>query len=192
MDYLNSIDTQIFLFINGLHNDFFDFIMYWLSDKLIWIPLYLFIVYIIIKEYKVKGIIVILMAVLVITMCDQTASHLLKNTVKRLRPSHVEALAGVIHLTKAGVGGLYGFASSHAANTFGLATFVSLILSQKYKVLKYSLFVWAILVSYSRVYNGVHYPGDVLAGAVIGIFWGWAISKLYLKIETKWLNAEKK
>ena len=182
MEFLNSIDTELFLLINGCHNAFFDQIMFWLSDRLIWIPMYLLIVFFMIRRYKMRGVLMILFVGLVIALCDQTASHLIKNLVQRLRPSHEPTLAGLIHLSKAGPGGLYGFVSSHAANVFGLATFLSFVLDKQFKLLKYWLFFWAVLVAYSRIYNGVHYPGDVVVGAVIGAFFGWVISKLFFYV----------
>jgi undecaprenyl-diphosphatase len=181
MEYLNQLDTQLFMLINGSHHAFFDPVMYWLSDKLIWIPMYLLIIFIMIKRYKMRGVLMLFFIVLVITLCDQTASGLLKNTVQRLRPSHEPALAGLIYLSKAGPSGLYGFASSHAANVFGLATFLCFVLDNNFKILKYWLFTWAVLVAYSRVYNGVHYPGDVLAGAAIGIAFGFLMAKAYFR-----------
>lgn len=187
MEYLNNIDTQFFLFLNGEHNAFFDFVMYWLSDKLIWIPMYLAIAFIIVKQYRIKGVFILLLVGVVIALCDQTASSLIKNAVMRLRPSHEPALEGLIHLSKAGPGGMYGFVSSHAANTFGLATFLHYVLDKRFKWLKYWLFLWAVLVSYSRVYNGVHYPGDVLVAACIGMFIGWVMAKLYQVLEQKYL-----
>ena len=125
---------------------------------------------------------------IVIAICDQTASHLIKNVILRLRPSHEPALAGLVHLSKAGVGGMYGFVSSHAANAFGLASFLYFSLDRSFNPLKYWLFIWAILVSYSRIYNGVHYPGDVLTAALIGAFIGWIISRLFLFITEKRLK----
>lgn len=179
IDYLKSIDTELFLFLNGCHNAFFDPIMYWLSDKLVWLPMYLLIIFLIIRRYKMQGVIMLLFIILTIVFCDQTASGLLKNTVQRLRPSHDPALMNLVHLSKAGPGGLYGYASSHAANVFGLATFLCFALDQKFRILKYWLFAWATLVAYSRIYNGVHYPGDVVTGIVIGVGYGFLLAKAY-------------
>jgi undecaprenyl-diphosphatase len=159
--------------------------MYWLSDRMVWVPMYLFIVFLILKYYKMQGIVILLFVGVVIALCDQTVSHLIKNLVLRLRPSHEPTLEGLIHLSKAGLGGLYGFVSSHAANTFGLATFLYFVLDNWFKWLKCWLFIWAVLVSYSRIYNGVHYPGDVIVAACFGILVGWVMSKLFFYIENK-------
>jgi len=182
MEYLNSIDTQLFLFLNGKHNAFFDPLMYWLSDKLVWVPMYLLIAFFIVKQYKMNGIVMLLFVGIVIALCDQTASHLIKNAVLRLRPSHEPTLNGMVHLSKAGAGGMYGFVSSHAANAFGLATFLYCTLDRSFNILKYWLFIWAILVSYSRIYNGVHYPGDIIVAACIGILIGFIVSRVYLQV----------
>ena len=179
MEYLKTIDTELFLFLNGMHNSFFDTIMFWLSDRLFWIPMYLLIIFLMIRRYKMRGVLMLLFIGIVIALCDQTASHLLKNLVQRLRPSQDPSLAGLVHLSKAGPGGLYGFVSSHAANCFGLATFIYFAFDNQFKLLKYWLLIWAVLVSYSRIYNGVHYPGDVLVGALIGIVYGYLMAKAY-------------
>lgn len=192
MEYLKQLDTQLFMLINGSHNTFFDPIMYWLSDKLIWIPMYLLIIFLMVRRYKMRGVLMLVFVGLTIALCDQTASGLLKNAVQRLRPSHEPALAGLIYLSKAGPGGLYGFASSHAANVFGLATFLCFVLDSKFRYLKYGLFFWAILVAYSRIYNGVHYPGDVLAGTIIGIVFGYLMAKTYFRTDVYLLKREQK
>ncbi len=190
MEYLKSLDSELFLALNSWHNSFFDPIMYWLSDKLIWLPMYLLIIFLIVRRYKIQGLIMVLFIGIVIALCDQTASGLLKNMVQRLRPSHDPALMSLVHLSKAGAGGLYGFASSHAANVFGLATFLYFVLDHKFRILKYWMFVWATLVAYSRIYNGVHYPGDVLAGIFIGSCWGFLMSKAYFST-SKYLRNKK-
>lgn len=185
IEYLNSIDTKLFLFLNGQHNAFFDFVMYWFSDKLIWIPMYLLIAFFILKHYRKQGVFMLLFIGLVIVLCDQTASHLIKNAVMRVRPSHEPTLAGLVHLSKAGPGGLYGFVSSHAANAFGLATFLYFALDNRFRFLKYWLFIWAAFVSYSRIYNGVHYPGDVIVAAILGSLIGWGVYKVMYYYQIK-------
>lgn len=190
MEYLKTIDTELFLFLNGIHNAFFDPITYWLSNILIWVPMYLLIIFFMIRHYKMRGVLMLLFIGITIALCDQTTSHLLKNLVQRLRPSHEPTLEGLIYLSKAGPGGLYGFVSSHAANCFGLATFIYFTFDNHFKPLKYWLIVWAILVSYSRIYNGVHYPGDVLVGSFIGIAYGFLMAKAYFYTDAYLLKRE--
>jgi undecaprenyl-diphosphatase len=181
MEFLRSIDTGLFLLLNGMHNAFLDPIMYWLSDRLIWVPMYVMIVIFMIWRYKISGVWMVIFLVATIALCDQTASHLLKNVVQRLRPSQDPTLEGLVHLSLAGPGGLYGFASSHAANSSGLAIFLYFALDNRLKIMKYWLLIWSILVSYSRIYNGVHYPGDVLAGWIIGLTFGYVMALAYFK-----------
>ncbi len=154
--------------------------MLWLSNTFIWIPLYLLIIFLIIRHYKYDSILILVFAIVTLAICDQTASHLIKLLVERLRPSHEPALIGLVHLSKAGAGGQYGFVSSHTANAIGLAVYFALVLDKSFKKLKYIIFIWAILVSYSRIYNGVHYPGDVLCGAILGSVISYLMFKLYL------------
>lgn len=179
MEELKSLDTELFLYLNGQHNAFFDPIMYWASDKLFWVPFYVLLAILLVWHYKKQSIPIFISIGVLITLADQIASHLIKQTVKRLRPSHEPALEGLIHLSKAGPGGQYGFVSSHAANAFALASFFIFILPKKFNWLKWILGFWALLVSYSRIYNGVHYPGDVIVAALIGIVLGFLISRLY-------------
>ena len=192
MEFLKSLDTELFFLINGMHNAFFDSIMYWLSNKLFWVPMYLLIVFLMIRRYKMRGVLMLLFIGIVITLCDQTASGLLKNLVQRLRPSHEPALAGLVHLSKAGTGGLYGFVSSHAANCFGLASFIYFTFDKQFQPLKYWLLIWAVLVSYSRIYNGVHYPVDVVVGAIIGIAYGYLMAKAYFYTDAYLLKRSQK
>jgi len=179
IDRLNQWDTEFFLYINGKHNALFDIIMYWASDKWFWVPFYALLLFFLIKIYKKASVYVLLAIGITITLCDRIASGLIKNTVLRLRPSHRPSLIPLIHLSKAGPGGSYGFVSSHSANAFGLLTFLFLLLPSKYKGLKIILLIWALLVSYSRIYNGVHYPFDVLGGAAVGVVSGCCIGLLF-------------
>lgn len=181
LERLKALDTSFFLYLNGKHNAFFDPIMYWASDKFFWIPFYLIIAILIIRIYRKRSILIFVGIAILITISDQLASGLIKPWAERLRPSHNPAIENLVHLSRAGAGGLYGFVSSHAANSFALFAFLSIVLCSKFKWLKYVLFLWAILTSYSRIYVGVHYPGDVLCGAALGIMLGISLSVLFVR-----------
>jgi undecaprenyl-diphosphatase len=179
IEKLNALDVRLFLSLNKHHNAFFDPIMYWASNKYFWVPFYLLIVILIIRAYKKRSILIFICTGILITLSDQLSSAVIKPLVKRLRPSHNPALAGLVHLSSAGPGGLYGFVSGHATNCFALFIFLTIILCKKFTPLKWVLFIWAIVVSYSRIYVGVHYPGDVICGAALGSIIGYVLSLIY-------------
>ncbi len=167
LQLLNCFDTNLFLLINGFHSVFFDGFMYAISAKLTWIPLYIAILYVVIKRWKSKSFWIIIALVLCVVIADHISSGLIKNLVQRLRPSQTENLKDLVHLVRNSKGGgLYGFVSSHAANTLGLALLSTLIFRKKSFAI--AVFSWSALNGYSRVYLGAHYPFDVLGGFVVG------------------------
>jgi len=176
---INEIDTQIFLLLNSWHNNFFDQLMWLISSKTIWIPLYLLFLYLIIGKYMKKSLLIILFCIICIALADFLSVALFKNIFMRLRPSHNPALEGIVHIVNGYKGGSYGFISSHAANTFALAFFINHFLKTEFRYFSIMVFLWAALVSYSRIYLGVHYPGDILGGAVFGIIVSFCIIKLF-------------
>lgn len=164
---MNTINLKLFFYINSHRNSFLDEIMYQLSSTEVWIPVYLFIIFILYKVYDKKSWIFILSAILMIIISDKVSTFF-KYLMKTLRPSHEIYLKSMIHLSKAGPGGLYGYVSSHASNFFALAIFLLILFPSKYNWFKIGFIAAAILVSYSRIYNGVHYPFDVVRGILLG------------------------
>ena len=181
IESLINFDTNLFLLINGMHSAYFDNFMYFFSGKSVWFPFYLSLIVALIIYRKKQSFWIILALILCIVIADQIASGFFKEWVKRLRPSHNESLSDVIHLVNNYKSGLYGFVSSHAANTFGIALLSSLIF--KNKLYSISVFSWAIITSYSRVYLGVHYPFDVVGGMFVGFFSAIVLFILLQKIE---------
>lgn len=175
--WLAQLDRQLFLLINQLHHPWLDRIVYWVTHELFWIPLYAFLLYLVIKHLRTKSWMALVAVVFLITICDQFASGLIKPWVQRLRPCFHPALQDFVHIVGRNQG-LYGFISSHAANSFGLATFLYLLLQERYPSIRL-LFIWALVVSYARIYGGVHYPGDMIIGALSGVGWGWMMFRLY-------------
>jgi undecaprenyl-diphosphatase len=168
IDYLLTLDEKLLLLINGLNSGWLDSVMFAMTDAKTWSPLFLFIIVFIFVKFKGKGFFILLFIGLVITLGDQISSSLLKPLIGRLRPSHEPHLNGILHLVNNYKGGLFSFVSSHATNSFGVATMLWLLIGKQYRWISI-FFVWAAIFSFTRVYLGVHYPSDIIAGAVLGI-----------------------
>lgn len=168
---LERIDMQIFLFFNGLHSDFWDYFMLIFSDRFVWVPFYASFLFVMARNFPVKVVLTTLIVItLIITLCDQTASGLLKPMIGRMRPSNPDnPISPMVHIVQGYRGGVYGFPSSHAANAWGMAFFARYLVRRS----KLTLFLclWALITCYSRMYLGVHYFGDVLVGTVIGFIY---------------------
>jgi undecaprenyl-diphosphatase len=162
--------------------------MHAISGRIIWIPLYLAILIFLGVKYKRKFLIILLFIILAATLSDQI-SVLFKNMVHRLRPCQEPSLAGFVHIVNGECGGLYSFVSSHAANSFDVALLSLLFIKKRWFTI--SILLWATIVGYSRIYLGVHYPGDVIFGALLGAFIGWSIYKLYVSTDIRILQHNK-
>lgn len=180
---MGGLDTRLFLWLNGLHAGWLDTVMVSITEMWVWVPLYILLLYMVFKQYGKQGWWVLLAVGLVILCSDQLSAHVCKPLFHRLRPCFNPELEGLVHLPKGLPGGQYGFVSSHAANTFAVAAFLTAALRKSYKSVGWWLYAWAAVSSYSRIYIGVHYPGDILAGAALGVLVGWMVWLLLLRLK---------
>ena len=181
MESLIELDKAIFIFLNALGSDTFDSLWLLITNKRSSIPLYIFLIYYMFKKLALKDFLKYLVLIIILIILTDQTSTLFKDYFQRLRPCHDQDINSLIRIVKKGCGGLFGFFSAHAANTFAVATFFYFTLNKYSKNFKY-LFLWAVIVSYSRIYIGVHYPIDIIFGACLGISLGYLISFFSNKI----------
>lgn len=188
METLLRLDTELFLYFNGLHASWADRLIYFISQTWFWIPLYLFVIFLIFRQYRKQAWTVLLVFALTITLSDQTC-NLLKHSICRYRPSHTEAIAEQIHLVQKPdgelySGGRYGFPSAHASNTMALALLMIFFLFKDKKGAAVVMLLWSLMMAYTRLYLGVHYPFDILCGFVLGSCCALLLTFIY----RKWLS----
>ena len=173
LDRVLAADRSAFLAINGAHSDAADTLFWYISDPRTWIPVYVLFLVVLKVRWGWRGLLWALPVVAAMLLLSDTGSVMLfKNTVHRLRPSHAPDLQGLVHTVNDYLGGPYGFVSSHAANHFAIAVFMIGALQHRPKWAFAPLLLWAALVAYSRIYLGVHYPGDVIVGGLYGALVG--------------------
>lgn len=189
IEFLNNLDTSTFLALNGLHSPFFDNFMLLFTGRYIWIPMYLMVLWILFRSYRPKVAFILLGCLgAAIFLTDQTCATLIRPIVERMRPSNIEnPLSEFTYIVDGYRGGPFGFPSCHAANSFALIVFTALVVRHR----SFTIFIvaWGIVNSLSRIYLGVHYPGDLLVGGAIGSFYGWLLyrigSRLTARIPTR-------
>lgn len=181
---LENIDKELFLIVNGFHTEMLDKIIPILTNFLYWTPLFLYVIWLLIKRYKAK-VIYILITVAVLITCSDQGANLIKKNIKRYRPTHNTEFGMQVHTVENYKGGQFGFVSGHASNSFALATFFVLLFKTKKRWINALFFLWAIIICYTRVYLGVHYPSDLAGGALLGIGWGFIIYNLLIRVENK-------
>lgn len=180
MEELIFWDKELTLFLNGQHCPFMDMFFWVMTSKWIWVPLYLALLWMIFRKQGGRGLMTVIVVALMVLVADQLSSGLMKPLFERLRPTHDDVMQYLVHTVNGYRGGLYGFASSHAANCFAIATFF--ILMVRRWSLGLALGLWALVNAYGRVYEGVHFVGDVLVGALVGILVGRLVYEAYLHL----------
>lgn len=185
LENLIQFDTSLFLWLNGKHNTVMDVIMWWISNRFIWSPLYLLFFYLILKKYGKQAWLFILFAVLAVVATDQ-GTNLVKFAVERFRPTNTPDIASLVHVVNGYRGGDYGFFSGHSSNSFMFATFMVMLFRRDYKWVTPLLFCWAVMVAYSRIYLGVHFPLDIICGALYGVMIGMLFSYVAMLIYKKY------
>lgn len=181
MDILNKLielDKNLLFCMNGTHTPFGDNFFWLVTAIPTWIPFYAVILFVVAKKHRPGWWYSFLAFGVLVLLCDQISNSLLKDVIQRWRPSRDPSLTGMVNLVVGYKGGKFGFVSSHAANSFGLAMFATLLF--RHRGFGIAIFMWAAMNSYSRIYMGVHFPGDVLGGAILGaliacgLYWAYA------------------
>ena len=180
LEELIQYDKELFLVLNNLGTTTWDDFWMILTHKFTAIPLYVFLFFLSYKQLGLKKTGLMVLAVALLITCTNGLADFFKYGVQRLRPCHDADLEGLVRLVKKSCGGKYSYFSAHASNTMGVAVFFALVLKSKYNSLSFLLLVWAMLVAYSRVYIGVHFPLDIVTGMIIGATFAWIFTKLFI------------
>ncbi|HET8809587.1 MAG TPA: phosphatase PAP2 family protein [Flavobacteriaceae bacterium] len=176
MEKLLQYDQELFLFLNNLGSENWDWFWVFLSHKFAAVPLYILLLYLIFRNFGWKGTLITVVLVAGLITCTDQLANVFKDGFERLRPCREDFIQYARYLDD--YCGKYGFFSAHAASTMAAAFYVGFILKPFYKIVFPLLFLWAALVGFSRIYIGVHYPGDVLVGMIIGALLGFGFYKL--------------
>lgn len=180
LEELIQQDKALFLMLNNLGTTPWDGFWMFMTNKFSSIPLYLFLAYVSFKQFGSKRTLVLVLFATAMIAATNGLADVFKYGFQRLRPCYDTSINELMRLVKDSCGGKFGYFSAHAGNTMAVATFFSILLKRTIRYIGILLLVWAILVGYSRIYIGVHFPLDVFTGMVVGLFFGWVFAKLFI------------
>lgn len=183
LEKIKEIDVNLFVYLNGLGSESYDKLWLIITDQLNWTPVFLVIFYLIYKKIGGKQLLYLILFIAVLIAFTDQATNFVKNTVQRLRPCNDPEINSFIRIVRSRSS--FSFFSGHAANTMAVATFLFLVLKRHFKYLGL-LFLWPLIFAYSRIYLGLHYPGDILSGYFFGAVFGASLYLLYRKIKPKY------
>lgn len=184
LEELLKYDTELFLYLNSLGSETWDGFWLIVTEKYSSIPLYIVLLYLVFKQLGWKGTLVVMVAAALMIAASDQLANLFKYSIERPRPCRVEELKAGMRLVADGCG-RYGYFSAHAASSMAAAVFLGLLLRNRYKFLPFLLLLWAVLIAYSRIYLGVHYPLDSITGMFFGGILGWIFYRLQLLGQNK-------
>ncbi|MEM9647975.1 MAG: phosphatase PAP2 family protein [Bacteroidota bacterium] len=178
LEQLVELDKELFLYLNGLGTTTWDGFWMFMTRTRNSAPLYLFLLYLVYRNFGPKRTLVVLVAVALLITCTDQLSNFFKYGIGRLRPCHDAEISELMRLVKSYCGGKFSYFSAHAANSFAPAMYFTLLFRKKVPFIGMFLIFWALIIGYSRIYIGVHYPLDVVTGMTMGALFGWVFSKL--------------
>lgn len=184
IEQLLQLDQDLLLFLNSHHCTFGDHFFWYATNMLYWIPLYALFIYMLYRQYGKQIWLPLLFVAITVLLTDQT-SNFIKHSVERLRPTHNPQLAQLVQIVNDYRGGQYSFPSGHATNTFGVAVFLFRAIQKRRWWLTLAIFGWCTIMTYSRIYLGVHFPSDILCGAILGTLIALFTSWIFLKIANR-------
>ncbi|PIF00231.1 MAG: phosphatase PAP2 family protein [Maribacter sp.] len=180
IEELVQLDKEVFLFLNGLGTPTWDGFWMFATNKLGSIPVYLALLILVYRQLGLRKTLLVLGTVAILILATDQLANFFKYGVQRLRPCYDPRIGTLMRLVKSSCGGKFGYFSAHAANSFAVASFFTLLMKPYFRRIGLLLFLWAFIVAYSRIYIGVHFPLDVLTGIAIGLGLGWLFAKLYI------------
>lgn len=185
LEELIQADKELFLLLNNLGSNSWDAFWMFVTNKFSSIPVYLVLLYLAYLKFGLKRMLLLTGFAILMIVCTNGLADFFKYGVQRLRPCYDLDINQTMRLVKNSCGGKFGYFSAHAANVVAVATFFTLVLKHKIKFIGWLLFIWALVIAYSRIYIGVHFPLDVFSGIGVGLLFGWIFAKLYVLIMPK-------